>query len=330
MENRKSMSRLVLLICLFLMFISRVQADMTISGSTAATNHRFANDAKFLTGTTYAGQDFSGVGQASNSRWATLISSNVAITAHHFTPTGSLNFYSGNDATVSPVERNIESTFRIPGTDFRLILLDEHVPESISYYSFATQQIDGTAALPNIYDGDTTLMVGRSATTVFSSGDHRQAFGQNRIDGYSENVTFNGADNDFFILANNPVADTTSTGSPFVSTYDDSSVLYESLVQGGDSGAPFFTLDEDGELLLLGVNSVRFSFFEDENMNGTRDTGETFYGNASGPSYIGNTSSTIQNFIQVNAVPEPSAVSVLAIITVGMFVRRRRRTVIIV
>lgn len=299
-------------------------ADLTINGGTASTNHRFQNDANFLTGTAYAGQDFSGIGQDSNSRWATLISPNVAITAFHRRPTGVISFYSSNDATVAPVERTVQSTFRIPQTDISLILLDEIVPSSISYYSFATDLIDGTAANPNVFFGDTALLVGLSSITGASSGDHRQAFGQNRIDGYDDSTTFlSGSDNDLFQLVQNPVADT-DPGSPFAARYDNSSVLYESLVQGGDSGAPFFTLDDQGELLLLGVNSAQFTFFDDENNNGRRDSDERLFGRGSGPSYVGNDSAAIANFIQANAVPEPSSGTLLAVIVLSGLSRRRR------
>lgn len=304
--------------------VEALRADMVISGSTPATNDRFEDNSNFLSGTAYAGQDFSGIGQTNGSQWATLISPNVAIAAHHVAPSATLSFYPGNDATVAPVDRMIDSTFRIPNTDLRLIVLDQNVPSSIAHYSFATQLIDGTAANPNIYQGDTALTVGLSSVTGQSAGDHRQAFGQNIIDGYNENNSFNGTDNDFFVLVQNPVVDS-SPGSPFSPPYPDTAVPFESLVQAGDSGAPIFTQDTNGDLLLLGVNSVRFTFFDDVNGNRVREADETLFGNGSGPSYLGNVSSTIEDFIQANAVPEPSSFAVLVLFAIGIQSRRRRQ-----
>jgi len=317
--------------CIILSGGVRSFADLVIDGVTPQTNHRFENDPNFLTSSSpngpqilYTGMDFSGIGQDTNSRWATLISPNVAITAHHSPATTTISFYPSNDATVSPVTRNITSSFRVPQTDIRLLRLDSNVSSNIAHYSYASTFIDGTLANPNIYAGDIGLMVGISAVTPSSFGSHRQAFGQNRIDGYQENIAFNGSDNDFLRLIDNPVADTTSSGSPFGASYIDTPVEYEAQVRGGDSGAPFFTL-AGSELLLLGINSARIDYFNDANGNRRFDSGETFYGEGSGPSYVGNTRSIIQTFIDVNAVPEPGSTVFLSVLSLSILVRRRSR-----
>ena len=311
-------------LCITLACFGQLTADIVIHGDSALTNDRFENNSRFLEGTNYSTMKFSGVGQnADSSRWATLISPNVAVSASHFTPSESVSFYADNDPNSEPVVRQISSTLRIPDTDIRLIRLNANVPANIRHYQFATETIDGSPINPNIYQGNTALMVGIGG----GSGATRQAYGQNRINGFAPDQTFSsGSDNDWLILDENEVFDSTSANSPFADPrYDNTEVLYEARVVGGDSGAPLFTLGQDDDLLLLGINSVSLEYFDDANENNTRDTGEDFYGFGSGISYLGNTSSTIQSYITANAVPEPSAAGLLLVMAITASTYRRRQ-----
>lgn len=80
-----------------------IAADIIIDGYTNATNDRFTNDGTFI----MSGFDLSGVGQASTGRWATAISRNVIISANHLSPSGTISFFPGNDASATPVTRTI-------------------------------------------------------------------------------------------------------------------------------------------------------------------------------------------------------------------------------
>ncbi len=296
-------------------------ASITIDGYTDATNDRFSNDPAFI----MSSFNLSGIGQTNYGRWATAISNNVIISASHWRPDQAPDsppglpppdgvfFYAGNDPTAVPVLRQIVSTQAIVGTDIFLGVLNAPLPPSIAHYAIASQSLSGPVPVPN---GDGTFLLsyvnagpyqGLNAYTFGLSpfdetlpGDNRetyndQAVGRNVISSYSENVPFTGSDNDSLIMLN----DAQGTANH---------VLYESLFQAGDSGGPTF-VNIDGQLVLLGTNAFVFT-----------------NGSGSGINYLGNQRASIQSFIQLNAVPEPSSIGLLGLASLLAFSQIRRRT----
>ncbi len=277
---------------------------MQISGFTDQTNDRFTNDDAFI----LKAFDLSGIGQgdggltpATGGQFATLISSNVIISANHFQPNGNIVFYPDNNPGSTPVVRSIANSLRVPNTDLWLAKLDTPVDNTITYFNFTREIIVGDPpSLDGSYNFKTDTQFqgligytsGLSMTVHPVTSD--QAFGRNVISAYSENIPFGDSQSDTLVLL------LEQPGDPDY-------VLYESLVIGGDSGAPFF-IEQNGALLLLGINSFQF---QDTNMNPV----------ASGISYIGNSAVFIDQFIAVSSVPEPATIVLLAV--VGLLVCSR-------
>lgn len=279
-----------------------IQADIKIDNYAPAVNDRFTNSGSFV----MSGFDLSGVGQYThNGFWGTLISPNVIITAFHAQPSvgSTIRFYPGNDPSATPIDRTITSTrMRIGSTDLSVAVLNQAV-KNAAYYPIADEFLTGppggdpsNIVAAGSFQGINSYMFGRSpqVSPVFRD----QAVGRNRISGYWENVDFNGTDNDALILDYNTAGDLDY-------------VFNEAHFRGGDSGGPFF-IESNGELLLLGTNAF---ILIDDNNNVV----------ASGVNYVGNQAATIRNFIQANAVPEPSGM-VLGfglLWTLSLRVRRR-------
>jgi len=178
-------------------------------------------------------------------------------------------------------------------------VLDQPLPESITFYSFANQVLSAAPSAGS-YQNKVAYVFGRSPFDENLTGDNRfayndQAVGRNRIDGYLENVSFLGlSDVDALIL------------------YQDTpGVDYETLVQSGDSGAPVF-VDVGGEFRLVGTNAFQF-----KDSNGKL---------GSGVNYIGNQATPINQYIVANAVavPEPQSI-LMAIAGIGCVGLRRLR-----
>jgi hypothetical protein len=266
-------------------------AAITISGYTAATNDRFTGSPSLITG----GFDLSGIGQASDGRWATAISNNVIVSANHAgaAPSGTVYFYPGNDPSQTPITRTIISGQRVGQSDLYVGVLDQPLPQSITFYSFATEFLSaGPSAGP--YQDQVAYVFGRSPFNENLTGDNRfahndQAVGRNRVDWYSENVPFEGSDTDALILLN-----------------DSPGEEYETLVQGGDSGAPVF-IDVSGEFRLVGTNAFKLT----DNLG-------------SGVNYIGNQATAINAYILANAVAVPEPRSILMAIGGIAFLGLRR------
>ena len=291
-------SFLVLAGTFFLTLGSTASADIIIDGYTDEENDRFTNSSSFIA----AGLDFSGVGRRPS--WGTLIAPNVVIGAAHAIggAAGQYEFYADNDPNSTPVVRSEISRSRISGTDLTLVLLDANVGPTITHYNFAQEVLsadpfdaDTNSGLFNAgsFQDEVAYVFGISPADSASTAVD-QAVGRNRVSGYIENIDFQGnVDNDSLLFARDFEG-------------DDDFVEHETLVQGGDSGAPVF-IERNGELLLIGVNSFRA-------------TDNTF----SGITYTGNLAGEINSFITLNAVPEPSSVTLLVIAGLGAFVRRRR------
>jgi hypothetical protein len=277
---------------------SSIRADIIIDGYTAATNDRFTNNGAFIAG----GFNLSGVGQMTGSlAWGTAISRNVIISAAHAPPVGTINFYTNNDPTGAPVVRTVMSGVQIPNTDLYLAVLDSNLPASIVHYNYATQALsgpNGSLVGAGIYQNLNAYLFGRSPAAHPNWQD--QAVGRNRISGYVENVNFNGnSDVDALLMFYD------SVGHPDY-------VQYEAYLQGGDSGGPLF-VDIGGQLVLLGTNA----FINSGGLGGN----PPFF---SGVNYTGNQAAFINEYIVAN-IPEPSAITLLAIGNLGMLLIRRRR-----
>lgn len=273
---------------------SVVLSDMVIDGFSDAHNDRFTNSASFV-GVNY---DFSGV--ARNGRWGALISPNVMLTATHYTISGNVNFYPGNDPGQAPIQRTVVGGQQVGSSDLWAVVLDAPVPASIQVYQFANQELSYVPAIPpgiaiesaGVFQDELAFMMGISQT-AHGSAAIDQSVGQNVISGYAEDVPFLGFnDNDSIILE-----------------YDNPGISFESYVQSGDSGAPLFVV-RNGQLLLLGVNSFQL-------------TGDNGY-RASGITYTGNLAAELNGIIAANANPEPGTL-VLFGIGCAMLIRPRRR-----
>ncbi len=290
-------------------------ADIIIQGYTDATNDRFSNNAAFIA----SAFNLSGVGQTNDAnpilagRWATAISRNVIVSAEHYAPGSPLpiHFYPGNDPSVSPVVRTVESSVQVPGTDLWLARLNAFLPSNIAHYSFAAepltgpnppnQNVFGTLVTAGSLQGRNAYMFGRSPFNEDANpNDNRfvfndQAIGRNLITGYVENANtpFMQTDNDMLVL--------------FFDSAPPNQVPFEALLQGGDSGGPLF-VEINGEFILLGINSVASS-------------GNPAF---SGISYIGNQAAFVNNFI-ANAIPEPASGLLTVAGLAGLVILRRRK-----
>ena len=313
-----------------------VSADTVIDDFTDARNDRFTNDPSFVFPSEFS---LSGVGRATNSgRWATLIGDNAFLTAAHFAPTtgSTIAFYPGNDPTATPFTANVLSGgTRVVSsggsTDLFVGYLDQVVDSSIDRYAFATTFIagnapqDGSVSIDpnNPFQGDLGYIVGISQTNRSEIAiDH--SIGLNLVTGYAENVQFQGnTNNDSIIYQYNSSTDPT----------DLNYITNEAYVSGGDSGAPNFVLDQNGDLLLLGVNSFQL------NGQSTEDISEQFLGLGSsqfrgtGITYTGNQVDTINSLIAASptvattstaAVPEPSSATMLMAMFSFVALRRNR------
>lgn len=203
---------------------------IAIDGFSSLTNDRFANDVTFE-GNAY---DFSGVGRTSNSRWATLVSRNVILSANHFQPSqsGTVTFYETNDPMGNSVTINVQSGSgqRIGASDLWIAVLEEAVPANYATYSFATENITSSAELASSpYALNNAFLLGRSPSDFDSLTD--VAIGRNRLDGWLDDVTAAGTTDDGLLAVDN-----TAGG-----------VEFESILEVGDSGAP--------SLLILAMGS---------------------------------------------------------------------------
>ena len=278
-------------------------ADITIANYSDATNDRFTVDANGQSFPNFIAANFnlSGIGQTSGGLWATAISRNVVITAFHAAPGigSTINFFVDNNPNLAPVTPTMVSGVRVGSTDLYLGVLSAPLPDAIAHFSFVQESLVGPGPVGNVstivsagsLQGLNTYMFGRSPANhpVFQD----QAVGRNLITGYSENVLFNGSDNDSILM----IDDTFPTNSANV-------VQHEAYFQGGDSGGPTF-VEIGGNLVLLGTNGFQFNGVDFQNV--------PFRG--SGVNYTGNQAAFINNFIAISAVPEPSTLLLVAILS---------------
>lgn len=278
-------------------------SQMVIRNYTDATNDRYNNNASFA----LSGFDLSGVGQASNGRWATLIGTNTIISANHFAPSGTITFSSSNSTTDSFTRTiNSANNTRIAGTDLWVTSLTQAVPASTTIYSFDTTTLTANSTA-NIFgtnynvstslNGTDTYMTGRSPATNPNNFD--QAYGTNRIDTTIIQANPAGLGTGDYIQLNN---DTFFN----VTTYEAGAVV-------GDSGAPLFVDNGSGGLTLYGVNSF-------VGQDGSGNTTSTFV------SHTGRYETQLNNAITNFAaqIPEPSSALLCGLAGFSFLLHRRR------
>ena len=296
-----TMKSFLLPFCLFL----PAHAAITIDGFTAALHDRFANDPTFIAN----GIDLSGVGRLSSTPspapnfilpWATLISDNVFIASSHTVPGGIATFYPGNDPNATPVTRTVTSTTIIGGSDITVGVLNAPVPSTIATYSYETETIT-TLTGANV-EGQNAYLSGISPSTSApygaTGGVTNHSVGRNIVDGFFPGEIIVGRPTDLISARHHLITD-----APYTT--------YEALQQGGDSGAPLLIDDGAGSLRIIGITSTVETTGSGANQ---RDT--SFY------AYVGNYSDEIDTFVADNAVPEPSALSLLVISS--LLIKRRR------
>jgi hypothetical protein len=267
-----------------------MQAAMVIDDFSADTNDRFANDQNYI-----AGQyDLSGAARGQGNRgWATLVSRNVFLSARHLHPEPGHEvwFFPGNDPNASAYDRTVDSGQHIGSTDLWMGVLNNPVPSSIAVYPYATETInDQTDAEGSPYWLESALMFGQSANGRYNSSYRttNMATGRNKLDLWSSDKNVGNRTGDAWEAIYND-------GPPIA---DPNYVTYESYLMSGDSSGPMF-VDLNGVLTLTGINWYRTE----------TQQGDVF---SSGFSYVGNYASEIQDFIDNNPVPEPTAALLFA------------------
>ena len=162
------------------------------------------------------------------------------------------------------------------------------------------RQISGAAVEgANAYLSGVSPSTGASYGAIGGTTNH--SVGRNLVDGFFPAEPIFGRPTDLISARDNLISDTFP--QPFTT--------YEALQQGGDSGAPLLVDDGAGGLRLIGIASAIGTLGSGANL---RDA--SFY------SYVGNYSDEITTFVATNAVPEPSALSLLLIS--GLLMKRRR------
>lgn len=295
---------------LALALVTAAPAAISIQNFTAATNDRFADAPGF----TAAAYDWSGVGRSADGKWVTMISANVFLSARHFHPGSpgsgigqSVLFHPGNDPSDTPVTRTIAGVQQVGGTDLWLGYLSSPVPGTIATYAISTTVLSagsfGASALANA----PAYLSGISPTTG-SYGSYpptNQAVGTNRVEGFQSGVTVSGLTGDVLIMVQNQPGDAGFIHTP-----------YEANLAGGDSGGPLMTLSA-GNLVVSGIAWAIGTVDIDPGPGVTNRP-------AAIHTYTGNYAPAIQDYISLHAVPEPASATLVAMMALLGFRRRRR------
>ena len=289
---------------------------ISIVGYDPTVNDRFANDSSFLLTSSdsafLSGVGIADTGQSSftgddGGRWVTMISSNVFLSAQHFSPMNgsSVKFYETNDLAGGQVTRTVQSSQRIGSSDIRIGVLDTPLPETYRSFNFVTEDIFtvGDFVSSNIFE-EAGILFGRSPT-AYSDLSQEMSLGSNILDRWGESVSAAGTTDVALAAALNSPTDP-DTGEP-----DPNFVFSEAFLQTGDSGGPLMVI-AGGELTIVGINWFISNAVGNE---------------LSGFSYVGNYDVEIQEYIDANAVPEVAAASFLTGLSVVLSYgfRRRRR-----
>lgn len=289
--NRTVLKQMVVSAAVWAGAIAAARGSIIIDGFNTAANDRFANSGSFVA----VGYDLSGV--ALNGTWATMVSSNVFLSANHYHPSvgGALTFYSSNDPSGGSVARTVLAGQRIGTSDLWIGVLNSPLPGGYAYYDFATEDIWNLSQFAlSPYAGENAFLFGRSSTAWPISQD--MAVGRNVLDVWYDEIS-SGVD---------------AIGSVVNITGDTNYVTYEAYLQGGDSGGGMFVDDGTGDLKLVGINWFISTI-------GTK--------NGNGQSYVGNYNTEISAFVAAHQIPEPSALVLLlwACIPLACSLRPKRK-----
>jgi hypothetical protein len=262
---------------LFFGFLS-AHAALLVDGFSAAINDRFTNDPSFIA----AQLDLSGLARSSSNRWGTLISPNLALSAHHFYPANgsTLSFFSTNDPSGPTEVREVIGSVRIGTSDLRICVLDEALPAIYQPMDVVEQPIeDGSAFEGSFLDGLSVYMIGRSDDVDTSVTN--VAVGANRLEGWFDSVSAAGTTDD-------------ALGAIQHLSGDDEFVPFEAFLQVFDSGAPVL-VDDNGIPTIIGINW----FVGQVDIHPSPTQGIR---NVSGFSYVGNYAAQINAIIDAFAV----------------------------
>jgi hypothetical protein len=240
------------------------------------------------------GFDFSGVGRPSSGTFVTMISPSYFLTATHvgvggtatFQPTNTLG--AGQTYTIDPLFSAVLENPDDSGSDLYLGRLTTPVANNITIYPIA--MIGSESA----YIGQTMFVYGKGG----GIGTDLDRVGRNTIDSL-----------DFFEV------DGAGTGQGYISFYDQPTGGVgddESLLVGGDSGAPNF-LVVDGQLALVGINW--FTGYLEE------DPEQLLSGGSFIPFYAGQLQ-PLMGSETVTYVPEPASLMIL-LACIPVLARRR-------
>jgi len=280
----------------------QVRAQMVVADYTALTNDRFKNDPSFFA----SAYDFSGVGRGSSGKWATMVSENVFISANHYHPAigEALTFHLDNDPFGATLVRSVSGGVHIANSDVWVGWLDSPVSSGVASYTipnYAAANVIQFSATP--LSGATILTVGKSpGGNVGGVSNTNFVVGQNVIDGFDTGVSVGSVVND----VTRWIQDIPS---------DANKVLYESLLQSGDSGAPSFYVDLTGQMQVEGLHfSVGSLLIYGKKREASYDT------------YLPNFKQDIESQILLHSisVPEPSAVSLFCVALGGLLLRRKK------
>lgn len=275
----------LVLVMLFAGLPPVVRAEMRIREFDAARHDRFYDEPdKDFIGVAY---DWSGVGKSGN-RWVTMISPIHFLSAEHFEPTGDVTFYEENDLSGTSHTYQIASGKQIGTSDLWLGTLATSVHSTIAYYPVL--ELDSAASY-----------IGRELYNYGAGKDTEQRVGRNVIEDIVKGVSTDPADG--------------NTGVAMLFDFDNNDVITvggdETYLQSGDSGAPSFTVWNNG-LALLGIHWFN---------SGTAgvDSGDTFV-----PAYLDDLNANMTGY-SVTVVPEPATMALWLLGLVSMLAIARRR-----
>lgn len=316
MNERRPISNLLTLTVILLLCKS-VDGAIVIDGFTSAKHDRFANDPSFIG----SGLDFSGVGRSGTSgRWVTLISPDTFLTANHFAPsTGeSVTFVSGNDPSGGggTVTTTVSGGTRLGTTDLFIGTLGSAVT-GVATYSIAPF-LAGADAVVGGYFGQAAYLLGISPTGTLGTGSlagnptTSMSVGRNILDVAFGDLEVQAVSSTFDLAG---YIDDTAAGDLTGNSMASANLIPdEAYLQGGDSGAPTFIVNGNGDLELLGIHSVigELDFDNDD------DTDRRFSGDNFLPRYAG-------QIYAIAMIPEPGFGGIIGVMLMALGILRRRR-----